>query len=76
MSPGSSTRQGIAAFVLKYRLPRAPDSRYTIMGDSLGDLLQAVRLVRSRAADVVAGSASNRRAGILGRRAISPALAS
>ena len=28
---------GIAAFVLKYRLPRASGSRYTIMGDSLGD---------------------------------------
>ena len=41
--------QGIAAFVLKYRLPRAPKSRYTILGDSLGDLLRAVRLVRSRA---------------------------
>ena len=43
--------RGITAFVLEYRLPRAPGSRYTIMGDSLGDLLQAVRLVRSRAAE-------------------------
>jgi endo-1,4-beta-xylanase len=43
--------QGIAAFVLKYRLPRAPDSHYTVTGDSLGDLLQAVRLVRTRAAE-------------------------
>ena len=54
---------GIAAFVLKYRLPRAPDSRYTILGDSLGDLLRAVRLVRSRAAD---WSLNPRRIGVLG----------
>src|SRR5207342_2894063 len=37
---------GIAAFVLKYRLARAPDSNYTIEGDALGDLRQAVRIVR------------------------------
>ena len=43
--------RGIAAFVLKYRLPRAPGSRYTVLGDSLGDLLRAVRLVRSRAGE-------------------------
>jgi acetyl esterase/lipase len=55
--------QGIAAFVLKYRLPRAPGSRYTIMGDSLGDLLQAVRLVRSRAAE---WSLDAHRIGVLG----------
>ena len=55
--------QGIAAFVLKYRLPRAPDSHYTIMGDSLGDLLQAVRLVRSRAAG---WSLDPHRIGVLG----------
>ena len=54
---------GIAAFVLKYRLPRAPGSRYTIMGDSLGDLLQAVRLVRSRAAE---WSLDPHRIGVLG----------
>ena len=47
----ASIEQGIAAFVLRYRLPRAPNSRYTILGDSLGDLLQALRLVRSRAAE-------------------------
>ena len=63
MSPGSSTSNGIAAFVLKYRLPRAPGSRYTIMGDSLGDLLQAVRLVRSRAAE---WSLDAHRIGVLG----------
>ncbi len=55
--------QGIAAFVLKYRLPRAPGSRYTIMGDSLGDLLRAVRLVRSRAG---AWSLDAHRIGVLG----------
>jgi acetyl esterase/lipase len=55
--------QGIAAFVLKYRLPRTPGSRYTVMGDSLGDLLQAVRLVRSRAAE---WSLDSHRIGVLG----------
>lgn len=55
--------QGIAAFVLKYRLPRAPGSRYTVRGDSLGDLLQAVRLVRSRAAE---WSLDPHRIGVLG----------
>lgn len=55
--------QGIAAFVLKYRLPRAPESRYTIPGDSLGDLQQALRLVRSRAA---AWSLDPQRIGVLG----------
>jgi acetyl esterase/lipase len=55
--------RGIAAFVLKYRLPRAPGSRYTILGDSLGDLLRAVRLVRSRAGE---WSLDPRRIGVLG----------
>jgi len=55
--------QGIAAFVLRYRLPRAPGSRYTILGDSLGDLLRAVRLVRSRAAG---WSLDPHRIGVLG----------
>jgi endo-1,4-beta-xylanase len=41
---------GIAAFVLKYRLARAPDSHYTIEGDALGDLKQALRTVRGSAA--------------------------
>jgi acetyl esterase/lipase len=40
---------GIAAFVLKYRLARAPGSTYTVEGDSLADIRRAVRLVRSRA---------------------------
>jgi acetyl esterase/lipase len=55
--------QGITAFVLKYRLPRAPGSRYTILGDSLGDLLHAVRLVRARAAE---WSLDPRHIGVLG----------
>ena len=42
--------RGIAAFVLKYRLARAPDSHYTIDGDALGDLKRALRLVRARSA--------------------------
>lgn len=42
---------GIAAFVLKYRLSRAPGSTYTIMGQSLPDVQRAIRLVRSRAGE-------------------------
>ena len=42
--------QGIAAFVLKYRLARAPGSSYTIEGDALNDLKRAVRTVRAGAA--------------------------
>jgi endo-1,4-beta-xylanase len=41
--------RGIAAFVLQYRLARAPNSRYTIDGDALNDLKRAIRTVRSRA---------------------------
>lgn len=44
------TQRGIAAFVVKYRLPREPDSTYT-MDDALADTQRAIRLVRSRAAD-------------------------
>ena len=40
---------GIAAFVLYYRLARAPNSTYTIEGDALNDLKRAIRTVRSRA---------------------------
>jgi len=43
--------RGIAAFVLFYRLARAPNSTYTIEGDALNDLKRSIRLVRSRAAD-------------------------
>jgi endo-1,4-beta-xylanase len=41
---------GVAAFVLKYRLARAPGSTYTVEGDALADARRAIRLVRSRAA--------------------------
>jgi len=39
---------GIAAFVLKYRLAREKGSLFTVDGDSLADLHRAIRLVRSR----------------------------
>ena len=44
---------GIAAFVLKYRLPRDPTSniKYSIEDHAAADALRAIRLVRSRAAD-------------------------
>jgi endo-1,4-beta-xylanase len=42
---------GIAAFVLRYRLARAPSSTYTIEDHALADLERAVRVVRSRAAE-------------------------
>jgi len=44
-------RNGIAAFVLKYRLARAPNSHYTVAGDALADSARAVRTVRGRAAE-------------------------
>jgi len=44
-------RNGIAAFVLKYRLARAPDSHYTVEGSALPDAARAMRTVRSRAAE-------------------------
>jgi endo-1,4-beta-xylanase len=40
---------GIAAFVVKYRLARAPESKYTVLDHALADTTRAVRLVRSRA---------------------------
>lgn len=43
--------QGIAAFVLQYRLARAPGSTYTIDGDALNDLKRAIQTVRTRAAE-------------------------
>ncbi len=41
---------GVAAFVLKYRLAREKDSKYTIEGDALSDTLKAIEVVRTRAA--------------------------
>ena len=42
---------GIAAFVLKYRLAREKNSTYTVEGHSVKDMLRAMRMVRSRAAE-------------------------
>ena len=42
---------GVAAFVLKYRLARAKDSRYTVAKDALADSARAVRTVRSHATE-------------------------
>src|SRR5947209_8466544 len=44
-------KNGIAAFVLKYRLARAPESHYSVVGDELTDASRAVRMVRCRAAE-------------------------
>jgi endo-1,4-beta-xylanase len=40
--------RGIAAYVLLYRLARAPNSKYTIDGNALDDLKRAIRTVRAR----------------------------
>jgi acetyl esterase/lipase len=42
---------GIAVFILKYRLAREKNSTYTVEGHSVKDMLRAVRLVRSRASE-------------------------
>src|SRR5690242_19222975 len=42
-------RNGIAGFVLKYRLARAPGSHYTVEGNALPDAARAMRIVRHRA---------------------------
>lgn len=42
-------KNGIAAFVLKYRLARAKDSHYTVDGNALPDAARAMRTVRYRA---------------------------
>ena len=41
--------QGIAAFVLKYRLAKAPNSTYSLDKEVYADAARSVRLVRSRA---------------------------
>jgi len=43
--------RGIAAFVLKYRLARAPGVKYTLPKEVYADAARSVRLVRSRAKD-------------------------
>jgi acetyl esterase/lipase len=42
---------GIAAFVLEYRLARAPGSTYTVNGHALMDAQRAIRTIRSRASE-------------------------
>ena len=42
------SENGIAAFVLKYRLAEDTNSTYTVEDHSVKDLLRAIRLVRSR----------------------------
>src|SRR5437588_5274247 len=41
-------KNGIAGFVLKYRLARAQGSHYTVPGNALPDAARAMRMVRSR----------------------------
>lgn len=41
--------RGIAAFVLKYRLAKAPGSKYTLPNQVYADAARSIRLVRSRA---------------------------
>ncbi|MDF1755310.1 MAG: alpha/beta hydrolase [Verrucomicrobiales bacterium] len=43
--------QGIAAFLLKYRLCREEDSIYTLEGHAMDDTRRAIRVVRSRAGE-------------------------
>lgn len=43
--------QGIAAFVLRYRLCREPNSTYTLVGNAMDDARRAIRTVRLRAAE-------------------------
>jgi len=45
------SENGVAGFVLKYRLAREAGSTYTVQGNSLPDMQRAIRLVRSRAAE-------------------------
>ncbi len=42
---------GIAVFVLKYRLAKEKNSTYTVDKDELADIQRAIRLVRSRATE-------------------------
>jgi len=44
-----ANQHGMAAFVLKYRLSRANDSKYTTAEHAWGDAARAIRMVRSRA---------------------------
>jgi endo-1,4-beta-xylanase len=57
------SERGVAAFVLKYRLPREAGSTYTVEGAALGDMQRAIRLVRARAAE---WGVDPRRVGVIG----------
>jgi endo-1,4-beta-xylanase len=54
---------GVAAFVLQYRLARAPGSTYTVGGTELGDLQRAIRTVRDRSS---AWGIDPKRIGVMG----------
>jgi acetyl esterase/lipase len=45
------SEQGVAAFVLKYRLSKQDSSTYTIDGDELADMQRAIQLVKSKSAE-------------------------
>ena len=51
---------GIAAFVLKYRLAKAEGSKYTLPEEVYADAARSIRLVRSRAKAVGRGSCAHR----------------
>ncbi len=57
------SQHGIAAFVLKYRLPREAGSTYTVEGTALADMQRAIRTVRARAAE---WSVDPQRIGVMG----------
>jgi len=57
------SQHGIAAFVLKYRLPHEPGSTYTVEGTALSDIQRAVRTLRARA---VEWGIDPRRVGVMG----------
>lgn len=42
---------GVAAFIVKYRLSKAPGSTYTITGDSLPDVQRAIETVKARSVE-------------------------
>jgi endo-1,4-beta-xylanase len=56
-------QQGIAAFVLRYRLAREKDSTYTVDDHAMADTRRAIRMVRAKAGQ---WKINPRRIGILG----------
>lgn len=57
---------GIAAFVLEYRLARAPNSTYSIESDALNDLTQSMRIVRLRSYVLAESPDQAARVGVIG----------